>query len=82
MGANLRRTTVWIHRVELVKNGRVQNMGGVKYKKVDDLGKLHITVPKNRNEEKGGGERGKVKLSRWITLWFAPDRITRMIWRS
>ena len=43
---------------------------------------MHITVTKKGKEEKGGEERGRVELSRWITLWFAPDRILRPIWRS
>ena len=41
---NLGRTTRWIHREVLVKSGRVQDMGGVMYNKVDKQGRLHITV--------------------------------------
>ena len=32
---NLGRTTVYIHRAELVKISRVQNLGGVTYEKFD-----------------------------------------------
>ena len=42
----------------MVKNGRVQNMGGVTYEKFEKWGRLNITLPKKRKEEKvGGGER-------------------------
>ena len=55
LGAKLVRTTGWVHRAELVKSGRVHNLGVVTYKKVDEQGRLHITLPKNGKEEKGGG---------------------------
>ncbi|WP_343596705.1 NADPH-dependent 2,4-dienoyl-CoA reductase [Acinetobacter sp.] len=42
VGANLGKTTGWIHRTEL-KNRQVKMMSGVDYQKIDDLG-LHITV--------------------------------------
>ena len=40
----------------MVKSGRVQNMGGVTYDKVDEWGRLPITVPMKGNKEKGGGK--------------------------
>ena len=43
---NLGRTTRWIHRAALVKSGRVQNLGGVTYDKVEKRGRLKIIVPK------------------------------------
>ena len=79
---NLGRTTGYIIRVPLVKSGRVQNLGGVTYEKVDEQGRFNITVLTKGKEERGEGERVRVKLSRWITFWFAPERIPRTIWRS
>ena len=52
---NLGRTTEYIHRAALVKSGRVQNLGGVTYEKVEKRGGLHSMVLKKGNEEKGGG---------------------------
>ena len=43
---NMGRTTGWIHRLVLVKSGRKQNMGVVTYRKVDERGRLHITITK------------------------------------
>jgi len=43
LGANLGRTTGWIHRSTLTKSGAVDMMGGVTYDKVDENGHLHIT---------------------------------------
>ena len=58
---NLGRTTIWIHRLMLVKSGRVHTLGGGMYKKFDEKGGLHITLPKNGKEKKGGvGERGSL----------------------
>ena len=51
----LGRTTGYIHRAPLVKSGREQNLGGVTYDKVDEQGRLHITVLTKRKEETGGG---------------------------
>lgn len=42
VGANLGKTTGWIHRTGL-KHKHVQMMSGVNYEKIDDQG-LHITV--------------------------------------
>lgn len=42
VGANLGKTTGWIHRTEL-KNRQVKMMSGISYEKIDDLG-LHIKV--------------------------------------
>ena len=42
LGANLGKTTGWIHRSSLKKRG-VRMLGGVKYLKVDDMG-LHVEV--------------------------------------
>ena len=39
----------------MVKSGRVQNLGGVTYEKVDKRGSLNITAPKKGKEEMGGG---------------------------
>mmetsp|Transcript_25646 Transcript_25646/g.42666 ORF Transcript_25646/g.42666 Transcript_25646/m.42666 type:complete len:801 (+) Transcript_25646:163-2565(+) len=44
LGANLGRTTGWIHRATLTKSGAVEMVGGVTYDKVDADGKLHITT--------------------------------------
>ena len=41
---NLGRKTGYIHRAPLVKSGRVQNMGGVTFEKVDEWGRSHITA--------------------------------------
>ena len=38
----------------MVNSGRVQNMGGVMYKKVNGRGRLHITFT-NKGKDKGGG---------------------------
>lgn len=43
LGANLGRTTGWIHRTVLAKSGAVEMLGGVTYDKVDENGHLHIT---------------------------------------
>eukprot|EP00547_Thalassionema_nitzschioides_P003390 CAMPEP_0194200434 /NCGR_PEP_ID=MMETSP0156-20130528/1036_1 /TAXON_ID=33649 /ORGANISM="Thalassionema nitzschioides, Strain L26-B" /LENGTH=761 /DNA_ID=CAMNT_0038925427 /DNA_START=189 /DNA_END=2474 /DNA_ORIENTATION=+ len=42
LGANLGRTTGWIHRTVLAKSGVVEMLGGVTYEKVDENGHLHI----------------------------------------
>ena len=54
---NLGWTTGYIYKAELVKSGRVQNLGVVMYDKVDKQGRFYTTVPKNGEEEKGGGGR-------------------------
>ena len=55
---NLGKTTGYIHRAPLVKSVRVYNLGGVTYKKVDERGRLHITVLTKGKEGKwGGGEK-------------------------
>ena len=60
---NLGRTTGYIHRAALVKRGRVHNLGGVTYEKVDEQGRLHITVLKKGEEEKRGeGDRESLIL--------------------
>ena len=41
-GATLGRTTGWVHRTELVRNG-VKMLKGVEYRKIDDAG-VHISV--------------------------------------
>jgi 2,4-dienoyl-CoA reductase (NADPH2) len=41
-GTTLGRTTGWVHRAELARNG-VQMIGGVEYKRIDDAG-VHIVV--------------------------------------
>jgi 2,4-dienoyl-CoA reductase (NADPH2) len=41
-GATLGRTTGWVHRAELARNG-VQMIGGVEYRRIDDAG-VHIAV--------------------------------------
>ena len=59
--SNLVRTTGWIHRATLVKSGRVKNLGGVMYEKVDEWGRLHITVlTKGKEGKAGGGERENI----------------------
>jgi 2,4-dienoyl-CoA reductase (NADPH2) len=47
LGAGLGKTSGWVHRATLVRNG-VQMLAGVQYRRIDDAG-LHITV--------GGEER-------------------------
>ena len=69
LGDNLEIMTGWIHRAALVKSGRVWNLGSITYEKFDKQGRLNITIPKKGKEEKGGGGRGRVELSRWVTLW-------------
>jgi 2,4-dienoyl-CoA reductase (NADPH2) len=41
-GSTLGRTTGWVHRAELTRNG-VQMIGGVEYRRIDDAG-VHIAV--------------------------------------
>jgi 2,4-dienoyl-CoA reductase (NADPH2) len=41
-GATLGRTTGWVHRAELARNG-VQSIKGVAYRRIDDAG-VHVTV--------------------------------------
>lgn len=43
LGANLGRTTGWIHRATLNKSGAVEMVGGISYDKVDADGNLHIS---------------------------------------
>ena len=52
---NLGRMTGWIHRVALVKSGRVKNLGCIMYERFDKRGRLHIIVPNKGKEDKGGG---------------------------
>ena len=52
---NLGRKTGYINRATLVKSGRVQNLGGVAYKKVDKRGRLRITLLTKGKEERGRG---------------------------
>lgn len=42
VGAGLGKTSGWVHRAALIRGG-VAMMGGVEYKKIDDVG-LHVTV--------------------------------------
>ncbi|HEX2649405.1 MAG TPA: NADPH-dependent 2,4-dienoyl-CoA reductase [Burkholderiales bacterium] len=44
-GATLGRTTGWVHRAELARNG-VQMIGGAEYRRIDDAG-VHIVVEGN-----------------------------------
>ena len=71
---NLGRTTGWIHMAALVKIGCVHN----------STNRMGCTIPYSQRGRRNrvGGERGRVELSRWITLWFALDRTPRKIWIS
>ena len=71
---NLGRMTVWTHREKLVNRGRVHNLT----KRVG----CTLTYSRRGRRKGGGAERGRVKFSRWITLWFLPDRIPKSIWKS
>jgi 2,4-dienoyl-CoA reductase (NADPH2) len=41
-GSTLGRTTGWVHRAELLRNG-VKMVKGVEYRKIDDAG-VHVTI--------------------------------------
>lgn len=45
LGANLGKTTGWIHRTQL-KKGDTEMIGGCQYEKIDEEGNLHIVVSK------------------------------------
>lgn len=51
LGAGLGKTTGWIHRATLAKSGAVEMIGSVSYDKVDEDGKLHITIGKGDKAE-------------------------------
>lgn len=42
LGANLGKTTGWIHRATLARSNAVEMINGVKYEKIDENGHLHI----------------------------------------
>jgi 2,4-dienoyl-CoA reductase (NADPH2) len=44
VGANLGKTTGWIHRASLLNTGAVEMVGNVRYDKIDENGHLHITI--------------------------------------
>ena len=44
LGANLGKTTGWIHRATLTNSNAVEMVNGVKYEKVDENGNLHIDI--------------------------------------
>ena len=54
LGAGLGKTTGWIHRATLAKSGAVEMLGSVSYNKVDEDGKLHITI--------GGGDKAETRI--------------------
>jgi 2,4-dienoyl-CoA reductase (NADPH2) len=43
LGANLGKTTGWIHRATLNQSGRVEMINNVRYEKIDENGHLHIS---------------------------------------
>mmetsp|Transcript_26938 Transcript_26938/g.41264 ORF Transcript_26938/g.41264 Transcript_26938/m.41264 type:complete len:851 (-) Transcript_26938:201-2753(-) len=44
LGANLGKTTGWIHRATLNKSGAVEMIHGVKYDRIDEHGHLHLSL--------------------------------------
>jgi 2,4-dienoyl-CoA reductase (NADPH2) len=44
LGANLGKTTGWIHRATLTQSGAVEMIGGVTYEKIDEHGHLHLRL--------------------------------------
>lgn len=48
LGANLGKTTGWVHRLTL-RMGQVENLNGVTYDKVDENGNLHYTKDKKQH---------------------------------
>ena len=60
--------------MSLVKSIRVHNL-------TNGVG-CTLLYSRRGKRKRGEEERGRSEFSRWITLWFAPDRIPRTIWRS
>jgi 2,4-dienoyl-CoA reductase (NADPH2) len=58
LGANLGKTTGWIHRTVLARSGAVTNVDNVTYDRIDERGHLHIT--RKGNPKKGTADEHKV----------------------
>jgi len=66
LGANLGKTTGWIHRTQL-KKGNVDMIGGVNYEKIDENGHLHLVVSrKNRKTGKMTKEKKVLEVDNII----------------
>ncbi|KAL7484964.1 hypothetical protein ACHAW6_010563 [Cyclotella cf. meneghiniana] len=51
LGANLGKTTGWIHRSTLIRSNAVEMIGDVSYDKIDENGHLHITIGKGEKKQ-------------------------------
>ena len=67
LGAGLGKTSGWVHRATLVRNGVVM-MAGVQYNRIDDQG-LHITV---------GGEERLIEVDN-VVICAGQDSLTELM---
>jgi 2,4-dienoyl-CoA reductase (NADPH2) len=67
LGAGLGKTSGWVHRATLARNGVVM-MAGVRYDKIDDQG-LHITV---------GGEQRLIAVDN-VVICAGQDSLTELM---
>ena len=67
LGAGLGKTSGWVHRATLVRNG-VEMLAGVQYDKIDDAG-LHITV---------GGEKRLIEVDN-VVICAGQDSLTELM---
>ena len=67
LGAGLGKTSGWVHRATLVRNG-VEMMAGVQYDRIDDQG-LHITV---------GGEQHLIECDN-VVICAGQDSLTELM---
>ena len=67
LGAGLGKTSGWVHRATLVRNG-VEMLAGVQYDKIDDRG-LHITI---------GGEQRLIEVDN-VVICAGQDSLTELM---
>ncbi|MDQ2989096.1 MAG: NADPH-dependent 2,4-dienoyl-CoA reductase, partial [Pseudomonadota bacterium] len=67
LGAGLGKTSGWVHRATLVRNG-VEMLAGVQYDKIDDAG-LHITI---------GGEQRLIEVDN-VVICAGQDSLTELM---
>jgi 2,4-dienoyl-CoA reductase (NADPH2) len=67
LGAGLGKTSGWVHRAALVRNG-VEMIAGVQYDRIDDLG-IHITV---------GGEQRLIEVDN-VVICAGQDSLTELM---
>ena len=71
----------WFKYCTVYKNSYGVSTGEILFAK-DTALKKFLPYPRRVRRKSGGQERGRVELYRWVTLWFALDKIPLTIWIS